>query len=215
MADPLAAQECVHQPLGQNRPAGMVHDHGFPEGPSQSRAVLEEAVHPRIGVRVVGMSGAVHRVTTGGAAHHHHAHSVGVTSVHRPEVPVVKGFLPQNQIQGFDQVRLGGTKSFDPGQTVFFVFSTLAQDQMPDRRGPPFEALCVLGFQLCNLGSSFADQRLGLALQPFSFLVIQRPHHRFGDRGNRAQNRFLPTTGASAIPRDQGIVVGADHQVVL
>ena len=48
------AEDEVGETLGKNGALGVVDDEAFPDESADGDAVLEERVHPRIGVRVVG-----------------------------------------------------------------------------------------------------------------------------------------------------------------
>ena len=80
---PLAGEDDVGEALGNDGAAGVVDDEAFAHEPAHGDAVLEERVHPRIGVRVVGRGGAVDRVAAGVRGHGHDAHAVGQAAVDR------------------------------------------------------------------------------------------------------------------------------------
>ena len=85
----------------------MVDDEAFAHEPADGDAVLEERVHPRIGVRVVRRGGAVDGVATGVRGHGHHGHAVGEASVDGLQALVVEGLGEQNRGEGFDHLRVG------------------------------------------------------------------------------------------------------------
>ena len=85
----------------------MVDDEALAHEPADGDAVLEERVHPRIGMRVVGRGGAVDGVAAGVRGHGHHAHAVGQAAVDGLQVLVVEGLSEQDRGDGFDQLRIG------------------------------------------------------------------------------------------------------------
>ena len=69
---------------GIDRPAAVIDDEALAEEPADRDAVLEERVHPRIRVRVVGRRRTVDGVAAGVRRHGHDRHAVGEAAVDRP-----------------------------------------------------------------------------------------------------------------------------------
>ena len=100
----VAGEEDVGQALGDDGAAGVVDDEALAHEPANGDAVLEEGVHPGIGVGVVGRGGAVDGVAAGVGGHGHDGHAVGEAAVDGLEVLVVEGLGEQDGGDGFDQL---------------------------------------------------------------------------------------------------------------
>ena len=93
--------------LRNDRAPRMIDDEALAHQPAHGHAVLEQRVHPRIGMRIVRRGRSVHRVAAGVRGHRHHAHAVGQASVHRLQVLVVEGLGQQHRGDGFHKLRIG------------------------------------------------------------------------------------------------------------
>ena len=82
----------------------MIDDEALAHEPAHGDAVLEERVHPRIGVRVVGRGGAVDRVAAGVRGHGHDAHAVGEAAIDGLQALVVEGLGEQDGGDGLDEL---------------------------------------------------------------------------------------------------------------
>ena len=100
----VAREEDVGEALGNDGAAGVVDDEALAHEPADGDAVLEERVHPRVGVRVVGRGGAVDGVAAGVCGHGHDAHAVGEAAIDGLQVLVVEGLGEQDGGDGFDQL---------------------------------------------------------------------------------------------------------------
>ena len=74
----------------------MIDNEAFPHQPSDRDAVLEERVHPGIGVRIVGRCGPVNRVAAGVCSHGHDAHAIGEAPVDCLQAFVIESLLQQD-----------------------------------------------------------------------------------------------------------------------
>ena len=115
----------------------MIDDEALAHQPAHGDAVLEERVHPRIGVRIVGRGRAVDGVAAGVRGHGHHAHAVGQAAIDGLQVLVVEGLGQQHRGDGLDQLRVGdgavlGFVGRDARLGVGFVFAAQAHDQVRD-----------------------------------------------------------------------------------
>ncbi len=100
----VAGEEDVGEALGDDGAAGVIDDEALAHEPADGDAVLEERVHPRVGVGVVGRGGTVDGVAAGVGGHGHDAHAVGQAAIDGLQVLVVEGLGEQDSGDGFDQL---------------------------------------------------------------------------------------------------------------
>ena len=137
MTSSSPVEDDVGEALGDDGAAGVVDDEALAHEPAHGDAVLEERVHPRIGVRVVGRGGAVDGVAAGVGGHGHDGHAVGEAAVDGLQVLVVEGLGEQDGGDGLDELGIGdgavlGFVSGDAGLGVVVVFAAEAQDEVRD-----------------------------------------------------------------------------------
>ena len=128
----VAGEEDVGEALGDNGAAGVVDDEALAHEPADGDAVLEERVHPRVGVGVVGRGRTVDGVAAGVGGHGHDGHAVGEAAIDGLKILVVEGFGEQDGGDGLDQLRVGdgavlGFVGGDAGLGVGNVFSAEAR----------------------------------------------------------------------------------------
>ena len=103
----VAGEEGVGEPLGDDRPAGVVLDERLAEEPRDRGAVLEERVHPRVGVRVVRRRRPEDGVAAGVGAHRHDRHAVREPPVDRLQLAVVPRLLREDGAERVDDLGVG------------------------------------------------------------------------------------------------------------
>jgi hypothetical protein len=133
----LAGEEDVGEALGEDGAAGVVDDEALAHEPAHGDAVLEEGVHPGIGVGVVGGGGPVYGVAAGVRGHGHDGHAIGEAAVDGLQRLVVEGLSEQNGGDGLDELGIGdgAVGCFVGGDAcagVVFVFTAEAHDQVRD-----------------------------------------------------------------------------------
>src|SRR5206468_3767860 len=122
---------------GNDGTASVVDDEALAHEPAYGDAVLEERVHPWIGMRVVGRGGAVHGIAAGVRGHGHYAHAIGEASVDGLEALVIEGFSEQHSDDGFNKLRVGdgAVRLFvrgDAGPGVFSLFAAKGENEVRD-----------------------------------------------------------------------------------
>ena len=98
----VTGEQDVGQTLGNDGAARMIDDEAFAHQPAHRDAILEERVHPRIGMRIIGRGRAVDGVAARVRSHGHDAHAIGHAPINRLQVLVIKGFDQQDGRYGFD-----------------------------------------------------------------------------------------------------------------
>ncbi len=197
----------------------MVDDEAFAHEPAHGDAVLEERVHPRIGMRVVGRGRAVDGVAAGVRGHGHHAHAVGQAAVDGLQALVVEGLGEQDGGDGLDELRVGdgAVLCFVGGDArlgVFVVFAAQAEDQVRDGLAEQLVFSRVARLERSELGDAGLFQLAGLGHKAVGLGVEDGAHVRLGNRGDGAKHALFAAAGAGAVAGYQRVVVAADHQHV-
>jgi hypothetical protein len=216
----IAGEEDVGEALGEDGAAGVVDDEAFAHEPADGDAVLEERVHPRVGVGVVGRGGTVDGVAAGVGGHGHDGHSIGQAAVDGLQALVVEGLSEQDGGDGLRRAAasvmgpLLGFVGGDAGLGVFHVFAAEAEDEVGDGLA---EQGVLAGVALGEGGKratpffssspAFGDEAVALG-------VIDGAHVGLGDSGDGAEDGLFTAAGAGAVAGDEGVVVGADHEHV-
>ena len=215
----IFGEEDVGEALGNDGAARVVDDEALTHEPADGDAVLEERVHPRIGVGVVGRCGAVDGVAAGVRGHGHDGHAVGQATVDGLEALVVEGLGEQDGGDGFNQLRVGKMAVVlfvgrDAGLGVGDIFTTEAHDEMGDGLAEEsvFNGVALVEFG--EAGDALLLQLAGLGDEAVALGVVDGAHVGLGHRGDGTEDGLFTATGAGAVTGYEGVVVGADHEHV-
>ncbi len=211
----IASQQVVAESLRRDRAAGMIDDEGFAQQPADGGAVLEQGIHPGIGVRVGRRRGAIDGVAARAGAHEHHGHAVGVTSVDGLQVLVIVGVLAQDRDETVHDLLIGDLAIV--GETLVGVgvgLAAEAHDHVGDRALVEFVLGLVASLQGGEAFEPLLLHLICLGAKAVGLVMIERAHVGLGDRGDRAQDALFAATGAGAVAGDQGLVIAAHHEVV-
>ena len=178
----------------------MVDDEAFAEEPADGDAVLEERVHPRIGMRVVGRRRAVDGVAAGVRSHRHHRHAVGEASVDRLEVLVVERLLPQDGGDRVHQVLIGDRAVRGHARLgVLVVLAAEAHQQVRDRLAEQLVLLRVARLDGLEPLDALLLEPVGLRAEAVGLGVVERTHVRLGHGRNRPEDALLAAPRARAV----------------
>ena len=193
----------------------MIHDEALADQPADRRAVLEQRVHPGIGMRVVRRRGAVDRVAAGVCGHRHHRLPVRQPPVERLQLLVVERLLPHDGGQGTDDVVVrDGPVGLDPGRRIGVGVAAESHQEVGHGAHEQFVLLGIAlghGFETCRPGGF---ERVRRPSQTLRLGVEERPQVGFGHPRDGPQDALLSAAGAGAVTRDQRVVVAPHHHQV-
>ncbi len=195
----------------------MVDDEALAHEPAYGDAVLEERVHPGVGVGVVGGGGTVDGVAAGVGGHGHDGHAVGEAAVDGLEIFVVEGLGEQDGGDGFNQLSVGeeAVGGFVGGDAGAGVGDRLRRrGRGRDERWPGGAARTRRGCCLKSgqTGCAVFFKLAGFGDEAVAFGVEDGAHVSLSYGGDGAKNGFFAAAGAGAVAGYQSVVVGADHQ---
>ena len=203
------------EPFWNHRPPCVVVDEALADQPADRRAVLEEGVHPGVGVGVVGRRRSVDRVAARVRRHRHDGLPVREPAVQRLQLLVVERLLPHDCGDGVDHLFVSDRPvGFQPRGRVRIGVSAESHERMRDSpnqqcvllrivRRKPFQACRAVGFE-----------RGRLAAQPIRLGVEDRPEVRLGHSRDRPEDALLATAGTCAVARHERVVIPAHHHQV-
>src|SRR5207247_1095620 len=127
----------------------------------------------------------------------HHAHAIGMASIHRLKVAMIKRILPEHCNHAADELLVRNRAvSLDPLSGVLIVFASETHDDMGDRTAEQLVFGFAAFFQSLHSSQSFFFKAISFSAEAVRFLVVKRSHVGLRDGSGSAQNALLATTRA-------------------
>jgi len=214
-----AGENDVGQALGNDRAAGVVNDEALAHEPAHRDAILEQRVHPRIRMRVIGRRRSIDRVAAGVGSHGHDTHAIGQAAVDGLQALVVESLGEQHGGDSLDELCVAdGTMLLlicgDARLGVGVIFAAQAHYQVRQN----LAQLLIFGeaarLEHRQLGDAGLLQFAGLGHEAVGLGVIHGPHVGLGDGRDRPQHALLAAARAGAVAGYKRVVVAAHHEHV-